>query len=468
MKKLFLVVALIALSSWVSAQVIKQVSLAPYKNSYNHGTTLKIHWNFSGIASSENVKITLWKLISNNSTCLLKDNLTIITGVSGYSWKIPSQCKNPHTGVIEKLEGEYKIKVRWKGDPEWKESHTFKISSGTSFLPVNKQRFSISHPEYHFTLAVENPTNGSNWKEGTLQTIRWKLPKKDLITGYKIELYNYNGSKFIKTVTEKKIILPFHAKPKANHSYSWNIPGGIYEFPGNYKIKIMCGRSKDGYKKYTGFSKTFHIEKALKTVKVNIYPSIGNPLHRRYKYRHVPAALDRYGRGEIFAPSGTMRVGFQNHYEESGIGGINYKYEGYLYRGILYFDLKEFTGRQGILLKATLHMKKHSTQRTILKKVGFASIYEATNTGYCAKSLYLMNASWTGFNTPAMYLKEVPKQDEVELNVTGAVNSWLHGSSPNHGFEVAGINESLSENNEKCITFYQDIYLQIEFLEGEK
>jgi len=450
MRRFILVLTFVSLSLWLAGQSINTVTLVPSKKTYSVGETLKIKWTYSGISSNENVKITLWKSNGTESFCLIADNVQISKGSSGYQWTIPSQCKNPHDNKTYALSGLYKIKIRWKKHPAGKFSNNFNIGIvlyknwKKGIDPTHSSRKNLSLP-----LTVITPDSSSRWVKENTYEIKWRLPMKTLITTYRIELYRNN------TLVEKvcdKITLE---RPSKEYSYKWKIPRKIMS--GYYKIKITCG-DREHPQLYIGYSNTFGI--LSRTISRDIPAQLWTSHRTKSEKKQILPNTDEtlYG---IDLPKNGIKVGFENHYKKSGIFGVNHQYYGIAYRGIMTFDLSEFIKKRGLLLKAVLHMSLGKSRRDYRVD----DEYTATNLGYCAKSIYYLTAPWSDFNTPAVYLRDIPRKDEIEINVIGTVREWLIGRKPNYGFEVVGVDESFSKNNDVCTSIYENIYLHVEFLD---
>jgi len=226
---------------------------------------------------------------------------------------------------------------------------------------------------------------------------------------------------------------------------------------GYYKIKITCG-DREHPQLYIGYSNTFGI--LSRTISRDIPAQLWTSHRTKSEKKQILPNTDEtlYG---IDLPKNGIKVGFENHYKKSGIFGVNHQYYGVVYRGIMTFDLSEFIKKRGLLLKAVLHMSLGKSRRDYRVD----DEYTATNLGYCAKSIYYLTAPWSDFNTPAVYLRDIPRKDEIEINVIGTVREWLIGRKPNYGFEVVGVDESFSKNNDVCTSIYENIYLHVEFLD---
>jgi len=462
MRRFILVLAFVSLSLWLAGQSINSVTLVPSKNTYSVGEKLKIKWSYSGISSNANVKITLWKSNGTKSFCLIADNVQISRGSSGYSWTIPSKCKNPHDNKTYALAGSYKVKIRWKKHPAGKFSNNFNIGIvlfknwKKVIDPSLSRRKNLSLP-----LTVITPNSSSRWVKENTYEIKWRLPMKTLITTYRIELYRKN------TLVEKvcdKITL---ARPSKEYSYKWKIPRKIMS--GYYKVKISCG-DREHPQLYVGYSNTFGILSRIisRDIPAQFFTSYRTKSEKKQILPNTDQTL--YG---IDLPKNGIKVGFENHYKESGIFGVNHQYYGIAYRGIMTFDLSEFKKKRGLLLKAVLHMSLGNSRKSYRPCTvnvdpcppPLQGEYTATNLAYCAKSIYYLKAPWSDFNTPAVYLRDIPRKHEIEINVIGTVREWLIGRKPNYGFEVVGVNESFSKNNDVCTSVYENIYLHVEFLD---
>ncbi len=113
-----------------------RVWLQPSRASYDPGERLTIRWSYSGIPSSEKVKITLWREGASQNFCRIAQDVSISRG--SYTWTIPSTCRNPRTGATEQLSGSrIRVRVRWQQHSVWGESSFFTVSSSGRSLSVS-------------------------------------------------------------------------------------------------------------------------------------------------------------------------------------------------------------------------------------------------------------------------------------------------------------------------------------------
>jgi hypothetical protein len=362
-----------------------------------------------------------------------------------YNWEIPNTVKA----------GWYRVGVKVKTVNVSGMSVPFEIKGGgEGYSVIGKLKGVIK---------VFSPQKGDDWHEGKAYTIEWnnKFTKNKQV---KIQLYDQKGENLVKDIITTHFVTM--SSSQKTTKYNWTIPVGTYKFPGKFTIKISTTSGTA-----EGFSQPFHISAAVQTIKASIKASISNPFRRKYSYKHVPTKIDTKDQNPGSVPAGMMRIGFKNSYKESGIGGINHRYLGFAYRGILYFNIDQFKGKPGMLLKAKMHLTKHSTVR----HQGMA----ASTDGSCAHSLHLLTAQDSGFSTPASLLTYMPQYQgtnelveydgnkNMVIDVLKEIRDWIQGNKPNYGFMIIGPNESFTHNNDQCVTLFENIILRVEFLTGQ-
>ncbi len=194
MKKiLILVTVFVVVFSAYGANI--SVVLDPSNSEYRVGEIVKIKWIYTGISDVAKVKIVLFRLRTNESTCIIAKNVDITDGARGYSWIVPSTCVNPYTNATENLVGgRFKIRVRWQGisPAVYANTASFKIVGGRL------------HPMLRVPVLGLNPAELAVFMHGpgpiiiNAAHIRKALEDKNIKTPVIVELYR--GRQLIKTI----------------------------------------------------------------------------------------------------------------------------------------------------------------------------------------------------------------------------------------------------------------------------
>jgi len=402
------------------------------------GTSQDIRWDASGFSQNEQLTVYLNK---DTQRKIIAQNVPITQGV--LNWKVGELL----IGTAETGDG-YKVEVEGEGG-------SIKDDSDQPFAILWKPVV------FKLRLTVSSPQEGEKWKEGETQYIKWQSKAKK---PYRIELYSHDGSKKVKDIYKPPVVLN---DPDGNYSYQWTIPSHFVETPGNYTIKVTMGDS-------SGFSPMFHISKRMKTSVYKFDPNISNYARTKHRTRQLLPKLDEMGTGVPPVPEGKMRVGFDNDFKQSGLFGADKEYVGQIYRGVLFFDINSLVEKQwGMLLDATIYLNIADTKWAI----GTVASNEWLS---CAAGYYEMKAPWSGFvGTPADLLSTIPRNQgttslvkydgvrSIAINATSIVRDWIKGTRPNHGLMFLGPDESFQENNDHCLSLFDNIFLRIEFLEQE-
>ena len=270
---------------------------------------------------------------------------------------------------------------------------------------------------------VTEPHKGSNWKEGTVETIRWETPLKPPFT---VDLYNYNGQ------TKVRQCLGMVKSDGGNkYSLPWSIPTDVYTFPGNYTIRVSQGNM-------AGLSEMFHISKAL-SIKTYTFTAITvNKIKEKWYKPDKDVFTMKIEPSASDPGPGKARVGYENHNSSD-------LYTGFIYRSWVSFDVGQLKGK-GLVSKATLSFKHFmGCQFT--------------------PGVYLLDQKWGG---DPMALFNIPcSKIDPSANLGLIVNGWL-SKGDNYGLVFVGQNESFQHNNNQCIGFFENIILTVEVIEDVK
>jgi hypothetical protein len=406
------------------------------------GSTYLIKWSATGV----NEKIRLVLLKGGAKLGIIASDLNPAS--SQYLWTV-----GKHLGGTATAGQDYKVRIRTDSGVAVDASDAFFSLKAptlemTSTLPHLQQK--VPHAAISAamqTIQVLEPAAGSKWAERGTFTIRWKTFLKKSPT---IELYNYNGTKKVATITPKLLIVKFH--DDGLYHYDWTIPAGTYSFPGNYTIRVSAD---DG--KVEGFSAMFHVDMALNMVEKSctFEASVDNRAHRHYSYRCTSVDTT----GTAFPPGpgpGILRVGWENSWKQWGAGNYCYRQLSFAYRSFITFDVSALA-KGKIIQEAMLHITKESTHYSDGTSVS------NDHPGQCASKLFQVLAPWSSpFDVQADLIGD---GTAGTFDITAIVRGWaLKGD--NHGLMLIGRDESYRKNNEECISYYRAV-LNVKYLENE-
>ena len=129
MKRIFISILIFSMTSILASQDFR-VYLRPKKLLYVAGEEILIFWEGKSIHHSAMMEITLWRRGESQSICRIAENVPVPMLISGYKWRIPRICRNPHTFLMENLiHKRLKIRVRWQRHRQMAESHWFGIKA---------------------------------------------------------------------------------------------------------------------------------------------------------------------------------------------------------------------------------------------------------------------------------------------------------------------------------------------------
>ncbi len=344
-------------------------------------------------------------------TLMNKNNMKVKTISDG----TPNDGNHKWTVFTDVPKGEYKLLIREEGGVDVNYSQVFTIiDKKKGFIVANKDIYKFINKEIKFI----SPKSTSNWKTGSSFTVKWETKN---VQGQPVfvKLYNYNGKKLIKSLGSS-----------TTGSYQWNIPASIYKWPGYYK---MYAETMGG--KFKGFSDKFHI--STQTAKKN-YTVNGNVVNK-YRYRKKKKKSFTTSCEEAPDPgAGKMRVGFNSYSSDHTDCKM-------IYRSFVSFNLAAYKGK-GLLLKAKLKFRKFMGDN-------------------CNVKLYILDQKWNG-NAKALFSVKATYHANPD-NVTSIVQKWLAYPSANYGVVFVGPNENLNQYSGKCLAYYDDIKLELEFV-GQK
>lgn len=197
--------------------------------------------------------------------------------------------------------------------------------------------------------------------------------------------------------------------------------------------------------------------------------SVGTETRSKYEYQHVPPKVDTQGQAPASPAPGEMLVGYENEWQQSGIGGVNYRYLGIAYRGFVFFDRNSLPAK-GLVLEAKLSFKTPST-------VTWQGDSASNETASAAARFYALTAPASGYYSTGDLLVDLPSHPGTTtnavfdpsaglvINVTTIIRDIVNGTRPNHGFMLVGANESFQHNNNKFLSTYAAPTLQVRVLE---
>ena len=339
------------------------------------------------------------------------------------------------------------------------------------YCDINISKIHFKHPITNIKekINIYSPKKGVDWQELKYHKIVWgepnkkikfpNLQKKEFIAIY---LVDKKGKNVIKEIVVGKIKSP----------YKWFIDEHIYKFPGYFRIKVVNGNK-------VGLSPVFHISKRIKIKEINYkLETMGYNLSKHNKFITIPPYyLSKEGYpdiGKIY--NGEIRVGFANRYETTGLLGVDSEYHGIVSRGYVRVPNSIKSLNIKSILSATIHLER---RKSICYKTAInpndmieAQKYNKKANCKCIKSVYLRlkkgNPFYNGnpFKSSSKFIQYVDKKDIINIGVAPEIKRWLKGKTIRPTFEFIGIDESLSENNNKCISIYKNIKLKLKYLES--
>jgi len=355
-----------------------------------------------------NVSKTLKIVLLNSSQ---NTNYVVAQGLSptttSFSWKVGDHLN----GKAEPGPG-YKIRVREQ-------------VTGTSAIDASDNTFTISKKKFTIVpgrlvmlkIDVTSPNKYSKWETGKSFPIKWTWSGSGQL---KVQLYNYNGKKFLRDIGKS-----------STGSLNWFIPQDVYTWPGNYKIRVSTLDNK-----FEDFSDMFHISTQATTAKYTVNGQTNN----KYKYkRKAKKSFTMQCEIDDDPGPGKMRVGYRNFTSDHTDCAV-------IYRSFVSFNTASFQGK-GLLLKAKFNFVKFMGDNFNAR-------------------VYVLDGPWDG-NSNSLFSVQASYWPDPS-NFTAVVQKWLAYPNANYGIVVVGPNESMSYNNSKSVAFYDNVKLELEFLEQAK
>ncbi len=404
------------------------------QNTWIKGNTYKIVWSKSGNMDSQ-VKITLYKP-DHKSLIYIIAKPTPNNG--SFLWTIPNSIPS----------GKYLVRVKTMDNSVYDDGEVFKIDSLSNvgkyagiIKPDNSKNIGAILDAVNpgkngklKTINIISPTGGK-WKEGSTMTIKWEGKSGE---EFAIYLVSFDKKEVEKVIRAGFISLSRWGDKSKLKTYDWKIPerlfANVIKYIGDHRIKIV--RKKDGA---VGYSKPFHIFASIKTHKYKIYAKTTNTYHWKNKKKSsiIGGAPFVLGFKYDDPGNGKLRVGYANTYKEDS---ITYNYYGEAYRAHAFFDVSKLKGK-GLITKATLH-------------------YHHYKGNYCGLRIYRVTKPFSNLFNASIELIENPQG-----NLSSLVRKWVRNPSFNHGIIFTGVDESFSHNNNKCVDYYDNVYMEIEVLE---
>lgn len=362
------------------------------------GTTKVIKWkskNFTG-----NVMLILLKNMQKVGT--IAQNIGPNT--TTYSWKV-----GDYQGGTAAAGPGYRIRVKEEGGAGIMDASDADFTITTGFVGTITRKPGVIQL---VKISVTKPNNKSNWETGKTYQITWTgAPSGSM----KVQLYNYNGKKFLRDIGQS-----------STGSISWTIPKDVYKWPGNYKIRVATTNNIT-----EGFSDMFHIGTQAATTSYTFNGTTDN----KYKYRRkakksftMECPID-----EDPGP-GKMRVGYHNYASDHTDCAT-------IYRSFVSFNVDSLKGK-GMVLKASM-------------------TYNAFMGDNCNTRVYMLEQKWNG---AAESLFTVSVTQVEPGNMTSTVQKWLAYPNANYGLVVVGPNESMQYNNSKCVSYCDAVKLHVDML----
>jgi hypothetical protein len=327
---------------------------------------------------------------------------------TSYQWKV-GDCLN---GQIEPGPG-YKIKVR-----EHIDGPNIQDDSNDTFTIVKKK--TSFRPGLVFSvmkITVTSPDKNSKWETGKSFLIKWNWPGSGAL---KVQLYNYNGKTFLRDIGKS-----------STGSLNWLIPQDVYKWPGNYTIRVSTLDNKT-----EAFSDMFHISTQATTSKYTVNGQTNNKY--KYKTKRKKEFTMQCQIDEDPGP-GKMRVGYRSSTTDHTDCAT-------IYRSFVSLNTSSFAGK-GLLLKAKLNFNKFMGDN-------------------CNVKVYVLTQPWNG-DAEALFSVKADYWSNPS-DFTGAVQKWLAYPNSNYGIVFVGPNESMAYVNSKCVAYFDNVKLELEFLQQAK
>ena len=353
---------------------------------------------------TNNLKVVLFKE-GQSEVCVLAKNLS--PSATSYSWKVGDSI----TGKVEAGSG-YKIRVR----EQVADNAAADVSNNTFSIMNKKLSF---HPGLNLAIkmSITSPDKKSKWETGKSFQIKWNWAGSGAV---KVQLYNYNGKTFLRDIGTS-----------SSGSLNWLIPQDVYKWPGNYTIRVSTLDNKT-----EAFSEMFHISTQATTSKYTVNGQTNNKY--KYKTKRKKSFTMQCQIDEDPGP-GKMRVGYRSSTTDHTDCAT-------IYRSFVSLNTASLAGK-GLLLKAKLNFNKFMGDN-------------------CNVKVYVLTQPWNGdaeslFSVSADYWSN-------PSNFTGAVQKWLAYPNSNYGIVFVGPNESMSYVNSKCVGYFDNVKLELEFLQQAK
>jgi len=427
-KKYWLVLSFILLTAPLAAQTVTMTSPnggEPWALDSSHNIT----WNFTN-AGSATVNITLRNTAGKVGD--IKTGFALSAG--SWEWKNVGKLEN---GTMVAPGTDYKVRINIVGYNTRDDSdNNFSITGAGGPAP---------------TLQLLSPNGGESWSRGINNNITWKAENW---TG------TVNLSLFQNNVFKGVIA---SGQPSSAGTYSWSVKTtshGLVDLGGGYRVMVsrtypgpMLPQAALQDKSDGDFSismqkiatpMTTQTVKLAKTVSVS--PSVSNVWHNDHKWTGFSSSNEPRP-----DPKPQMRTGYTNYYNRDD--AFHWEYWGYIYRGVLKFDLSQIKGK---VTEARLSMQCTGTDST-------------DGTPYCDGSVLVLDGPGDGFNNPCHHYVDLPAQGgnvanniikvsgpNIVIVLTDLVKAWISGQQPNHGLSFLGNNETMDqESNDRCVSHFK-------------
>jgi hypothetical protein len=399
-----------------------------------------IEWISYGMTKGVTIFLTKG---GSSSVFVIKGKIQSMDGINSFEWKVGEL----EDGTSVKA-GRYKMVVK-------------SLDSSCQHLTAASCEYSVPFDISNSKIYFESPEIFATLPLQSQQQITWHSPGTDKYAQYKIYiaiirqgvLFHYPDL----TTTHTKAS-PVYAN---TGSLDWTV-GSVFHTGGTppveYQSKYPPGKYFLGIynSNYQGLDM---IPITIgKQIHAELTAEVGNAyfgrLHVSYGFPPFSCWYTN-GWGPVEIPSGQMWVGYDNYYDD---GLICWQYIGHVYRGITDF-VKPDPKVMGKIEKATLTLVKKST----VKSIGST----ASNAGSCAVAMHILDAPFGDFfNTPMHHYADLPQDGpasnekvsfdgtNLKIDVTDIVKYWMNNGK-NYGFVFTEPAGGLSENNDKCYSFYE-------------
>ncbi|MEO8056126.1 MAG: hypothetical protein ABI768_13290 [Acidobacteriota bacterium] len=373
------------------------------------GTTQTIAWQATGVSGE--VRISLQQEGWNLGRGLIAK---VPAGAGSFAWTV-GKLMPGYTSLTEKGAG-FRIRIEALNPTVVGESPQ---GFGIVQMPAAHANVALApgalSPK---TITVTGPAAGATWKRTETYDVTWQQSDNLLKEFARIQLLRSTGEVALTIETKR---------PLQSGKHSWQLPG-VNDVPalkeGDYRIRIetVNGETK-------GDSGLFHVAQTIKFSNSTFAAITKNGSHTfRSDGNHESSTW-----GNVDSGGGSVRVGYQNYFEEPNQQSVTY-------RSVILLNLK---GVKGQVKWAKLNYQKN----------------DGTPDG--ARPLWVMTLPWNGTSMDMWGHagNAVSLLDAAQLR--SIVQGWIDDPTLNFGLLMAGPDESMPRTISKHIMILTDVKLDV-------